>query len=424
MSYNVRMNEPVCILWDRSHVWGLAAWRALASMGVPHRLLKAASIAQGALSDKPPSVLLAPGGTARLKLNALGAAGASSIRAYIAAGGRYLGFCGGAGLALSDEDGLGLCPWKRARYSNRLQHLISGHIHVQTPEDHPQGPPGANTLPLPVWWPGRFAPQEKDAVEILAAYLYPAGDVWLADLPLSALPQGALTQWEDMYGVSFRPEELSGQPCVIRNAHGQGSCILSYAHLETPDSPAANRWLAHLLHSLTGAAPKKEYCPPWDPAGLPVRWDEPVFNRARAMLNQLIHIGREHNLLFVRAPWLWGWRAGIPGPALNNLSAALHSVQNLAPNDAALRCWEECRAVFEQKLGLFQKSAEQYLLAERLAATLAGALPQGMDRRILDMQREAVFGQPMEGGGLCEDLTNVLEELIFRICEDGSAVSD
>jgi hypothetical protein len=45
-----------------------------------------------------------------------------------------------------------------------------------------------------------------------------------------------------------------------------------------------------------------------------------------------------------------------------------------------------------------------------------------VDRRILDMQREDVFGQSMEGGGLCEELTNVLEELIFRACEDGSAV--
>jgi len=416
------MNGSVYVLWDKSHIWGQTAWRALMSMGVPHRLLKAASIAQGALSGKPPSVLLAPGGTARLKADALGAAGCAAIRAYIADGGHYLGLCGGAGFALSGENGLGLCPWKRASYNNRLQHLISGHIHVQASRGHPLGPPGADTLPLPVWWPGRFAPQEGDAVEILAAYLYPAGDVWLADLPLSALPPGTLASWEEMYGVSFRPEELSGQPCVIRNAYGKGSCILSYAHLETPDSPAANRWLAHLLHALTGVVPQQDSCPPWEPAGLPARWDVPVFNRARVCLNQLMHIGREHNLLFARTPWLWGWRAGIPGPALNNLFSALHSVQSLEPNDAALRCWEEYKAFFTQKLELFQKSAEQYLLAERLAVTLTSALPQAVDRRILDMQREAVFGQPMEGGGLCEELTDVLEELIFRTREDGSAV--
>ena len=416
------MNEPIYILWDRSHIWGLIAWRALTSMGVPHRLLKAASIAQGALSGKPPSVLLAPGGTARLKAKALGAAGCAAIRAYIANGGHYLGLCGGAGLALSDEDGLGLCPWKRASYSNRLQHLISGHIHVQSSYNHPLALPDADALPLPVWWPGRFAPQEGDTVEILATYLYPAGDVWLADLPLSALPPGTLASWETLYDVSFRPEELSGQPCIIRNTYGQGSCILSYPHLETPDSPAANRWLAHLLHSLTGFAPKKDYCPPWDLAGLPVRWDEPVFNQTRGFLNQLIHnIGHKHSLLFVRTPWLWGWRSGIPGAALNNLSAALRSAQSLKPNEAALSCWEEYKARFTQKFGLFQKSAEQYLLAERLASTLASALPQAIDRRILDMQREDLFGQPMEGGGLCEELTDMLEELIFLACEDGSA---
>ena len=96
-------------------------------------------------------------------------------------------------------------------------------------------------------------------------------------------------------------------------------------------------------------------------------------------------------------------------------------MQNLVPNDAALSYWEEHKAFFTQKIGLFQKSAEQYLLAERLAATLISVLPQAVDRRILDMQRADVFGQPMEGGGLCEDLTNVLEELIFRACEHGCA---
>jgi hypothetical protein len=227
-----------------------------------------------------------------------------------------------------------------------------------------------------------------------------------------------------MYGVSFRPEELSGQPCVISNTYGQGSCILSYSHLETPDSPAANRWLAHLLHSLTGRAPKNDHCPTWMPTGLPVHWDDPVLEQARAVLTQIIRIGFEHNLLYTRTPWLLGWRAGIPGAALNNLSTALCSVQNLKPNDGALSYWEEKKAFFTQKCGLFEKSAEQYLLAERLTATLTSVLPQAVDRRILDMQREAVFGQPMEGGGLCGELTGVLEELIFLICEDGSAVSD
>jgi hypothetical protein len=260
-----------------------------------------------------------------------------------------------------------------------------------------------------------------EEVEILAAYLYPAGDVWLADLPLPALPPGTLASWEAMYGVSFRPDELSGQPCIVRNAYGQGSCILSYSHLETPDSPAANRWLAHLLTALTGRAPERDACPSWELAGLPVRWDEPVFNELRAYLNQLAHVGCEHNLLFTRTPWLWGWRMGIPGAALNNFFAALCSVQSLQPNDAAYAYWEKNKALFAQKSGLFQKSAEQYLLAERLTVTLTGVLSQAVDRRILDMQREALFGHPMEGGGLYEELTDMLEELFFLVHENGFA---
>ena len=36
-----------------------------------------------------------------------------------------------------------------------------------------------------------------------------------------------------------------------------------------------------------------------------------------------------------------------------------------------------------------------------------------MDQRGLDNQREALFGHPMHGGGLIEELLTITEELIY-----------
>ncbi len=418
------MNASIAVLWDASHIWGLTVRRALVHMGLPHRLVKAASIAQGALSGKPPALLIAPGGSARLKSKALGPEGRTAVRDFVSDGGHYLGICGGAGFALSEPGGLSLCPWRRASYSNRLQHLISGHILVKMRGNHPLCPEWADALPLPVWWPGRFAPQPDDDVRILGSYLQPAGDIWLADLPLDSLPPDTLSDWESMYGVRFRPEELYGQACMVHAPFGAGSYTLSYSHLETPDSPPANRLFAHMLRELTGIAPASEQCPDWGLADRPVNWDDEVLNRARAILEQLIRTGVEHRLIFSRTSWLWGWRTGIPGAALNNMCAALYTAQDLTPNDDALAWWRDKKALFDQKMELFRRGVEQYLLAERLAATLAAAQPQAIDRRVLNLQREALFGPAMEGGGLYEDLTGVLEELVFLICEDGSVFQE
>ena len=91
----------IAIFWDASQLWGLLVWRAAEAFGLPYRLVKAKEIAQGALSDKT-SLLLVPGGTARHKSAALGEKGREAVRAWVRGGGRYVGFCGGAGLGLSD----------------------------------------------------------------------------------------------------------------------------------------------------------------------------------------------------------------------------------------------------------------------------------------------------------------------------------
>lgn len=428
---------PIHILWDASHIWGLMAWRALRALGLPCRLVKGQEIAEGALLGKPgsrqqagcaapPALLVAPGGNARLKALALGEAGRAAVRAYLEQGGAYLGFCGGAGLALSHRnprEGLQLCPWSRAAYPQRLHHLISGHVRVRARCHEELAPPAkarhkdGALLSLPVWWPGRFAAEKTEGVRVLAAYAAPDTDFWLADLPLQRIPAHVFETWQALYGVNLSADFLTGQPMVVSGAYGRGRYVLSYSHLETPQSPDANAWLAHLLRRLAGLEPRRELTPGWQLDKPVPAWPDDAsaaplldaLRRTRALLDLAV----EHHLFFQRAPWLWGWRAGLPGAACNNLHAALCTAVSLTPSGQALAYWRDIRSRFAELAALFAAGAEGYLLARRLAETLSPTLPDAVDKRGLDNQREALFGHPMHGGGLIEELLAMTEELIY-----------
>ena len=457
------------------------AWRAVRAMGLPCRLVKGQEIAQGILLGKPQrfhasgegqqvaatdknaadraALLLVPGGNARLKAAGLGEAGRAAVRQWIEAGGNYLGFCGGAGLALSHaapKEGLGICPWSRAGYPERLHHLISGHARVRmregdefsfcppasgaagsaggpaysmngpvtTAEKSGQCPSQRQSQPqqdapggpsLPVWWPGRFAAEDNTPVRVLAAYDAPDADFWLADLPLQSVPPYIFDQWQALYGVNLSADFLKGQPLVVSGDYGQGHYVLSYSHLETPHSPDANAWLAQLLQQLTGLEPSRADVPLWQLRHPCHAWPEdsgPLLAALRHMRG-LLDLAVEHHLFFARTHWLWGWRAGLPGAACNNLHAALCTAASLAPSPAALAYWREVEPRFSKLADLFAAGAEGYFLACRLAETLHPTLPDAVDRRGLDNQRQALFGHPMSGGGLMEELLDITEELIF-----------
>ena len=433
----MQRESSVFILWDASHIWGLMAWRALRALGVPSRLVKAKEIAEGALSGKPGRdgrvrLLLAPGGSAGRKAALLGAPGREAVRDFVRKGGAYLGFCGGAGLALSharEEQGLGLCPWTRAPYALRFQHLVSGHMRAHAP-----GAAGSAAISLPVWWPGRFAPQEDcPDVAVLATAVGPDADLWLADLPLAGVSPRVLETWRVCYGVDLSPDFLAGQPLVVTGTYGDGRYLLSYSHLETPESPAANAWLARILRDFGIAVPAAVAVPAWRldadagrPPAPPCAPAEPweSLRRARARLRALLSLGGEQRLFFRRTPWLWGWRSGLPGMALNNLAAAFAELEALARTEAADeaqaagsarlgRFWQALGPRLEALLPLFAEGAESWLMASRLADMLAPTLPDAVDGRGLAHQRVALFGHPMQGGGLAEELLQMAEEGIY-----------
>lgn len=409
--------SSIYIYWDESHFWGLMAVRALREWSIPHRLVRGSEIAQGLLADKPPALLLVPGGRAKSKGAALGKAGMDNIRQYVARGGNYLGFCGGAGLALSGAGGLALCPWKRRGFSNRLQHFLSGHIHVTLSPEQTLIPAKLGEAALvPVWWPGQFEPQD-DNVSILASFGRPGPDFWVADLALESIPKGTMTDWESMYGIQVRPDFLQGNPCVVSGEYGHGRYVLSYAHLETPASAQANGWLAHLLASMLGSSLEDGAVlpglPAWSLTDLPITWKEPSLVRARTLLGEAINTGISQLLLFWRTPWLLGWRRGIPGAGINALYALVCESLASKPTDEAQIFWDERADDFTQKMDLLCEGLTGYLLAERLAMTVLHSKKDSVPG--LKERREALFGPPPSAGGIYGELLAHLESLYYLL---------
>ena len=403
------------ILWDASHLWGYLLMHAVHAAGLPCRLLKGPEIAQGGLSGK---VLLVPGGSARGKAESLGRAGLEALRDFVGRGGHYLGFCGGAGLALAG--GAGLCPWSRASIADRLQHHVSGRVECEVLKEHSLVPERLTRPLLPVWWPGRFEEVPGRGVEVLARYCAPGPDLYVADMPLSRLPEEVLADWRNMYGVNLRPSLLDAQPCVISGRYGEGTWVLSYSHLETPGEetdPAgmldANRWLFHLLEVWTGERASCQAVPPWRPAELPVHWEDRTLLDARRTLEDLLDTARVLGQLFRRTSWLLGWRAGMPGAQLNGLRVALGTAVSLYPSNARLARWREREPEFRKRFALFEHGARSWLLARRLADTLDDSLPGMLPKALLVDQKELLFGSPMAGGGLCGQLQEELESLLF-----------
>ncbi|KAF1076783.1 BPL-N domain-containing protein [Halodesulfovibrio sp. MK-HDV] len=414
--------SSIYILWDESHLWGLLVWRALEAMKLPYCIVRGEEIAQGLLSCNPPALLLAPGGNARLKADALGSKGIEEIRKYVANGGKYLGFCGGAGLGLTGQNGLNLCPWERAKFTNRLQHFVSGHLHSSigthishsadlVPDNFPEKPD------LPVWWPARFSPKENTDVEILASYETPSDDFWIADLPLNTLPPGTFNEWEALYDLKLRPEFLKGQPCILTGKYGEGRYVLSYTHLETPNSPDANAWLAHIIKTLTDGAVTAEQTlvTDWNPSEEIPQWTDEKLLEAKGIFDDIVTIGKNHCLFFERNSWLIGWRAGIPGANLNNLYNGLCSAVSMPPTPAAEAYWDSVSDEFMHNLTLFYEGVKGYLLAERLAMTLSKTFPETVSTESLRNQRAALFGPPMASGGVYLELLQTLDHLMYLV---------
>lgn len=421
---------PVALFWDQSLVWGLVFWETLQKLAIPFTLLTGKDIAEGRLVHH--RVLVVPGGWASHKMKALGKQGREEIDRFILRGGSYLGFCGGAGLALSSPPSLSLVPLERMSLSERLP-SASGGVLVQGDSDHPawQGLP--EQLPLSIWWPSQFSGALTASVSRLATYAAAGEDFMVADLPVSdlglAAEDGGSTPWEALeaaYGINLKPERLMGHPAIIEATRGKGRLILSYPHMETPEDSWGHALLRNVLSYLDEKAcdvlPPLPVPPPAPGNGspsLPGRGSMESLMRARDASDDLIRFGERHLLWTWRRPWLLHWKRGIRGLEYGTLAVTLRALVELggrAVTDAgAFDPWREEAGKIERNVLEFCRLAKGLLIEEKLAGLTGTVSKLGSVNKVVDGLRQQLFGSRMSHGGLSGELFNAVDALLLQV---------
>ncbi len=454
----------IAVLWDNSYLWGLIAWRAFADLGLDFELLTAKQIRTGALDGS--DVLFVPGGWASDKILSLGDEGARRIREFVRAGGGYLGFCGGAGLALTHKSGLGLTPIGRLPASIRIP-SFSGRIGLRLEDGaHPAWQGIAGETEFYAWWPGQFAlGPEAAEVRVLARYGRPGSDSYVTDLPVD--PHVDWNAWEQGYGINLNPERIEGEPAVIEAAFGEGRVLLSYLHFETPGDAAGHQVLLNMLGYLRGVpadseaaseaavkaraaagrglwrAPAPSAASAGEAASEAAREAEAAaaIERAAAALTgpqaeaaalagslaeaaQLLEFGRRNFLWFQRNDWLLQWRRGVRGIEYSTLYAMLRQLAELAGKDTAARRDDrpatggidsEMLARLNELVTSFVEDAPSLLMLERRALGQGPLSPLMTEDPQIAALRERLFSTTKRCGGLYREIVDLADAVLLPL---------
>lgn len=445
---------PVALLWDQSLVWGLICLETLRRFHVPFRLWSAEDVVSGKLEGH--RILLVPGGWAAHKLRVLGEAGKSCIRGFIEAGGSYLGFCGGAGLALSSPSAPGFVPIRRLELSQRLP-SASGQVRIQGLPHHPAWKDLPLAIPVSIWWPSQFSAGEAPGLRCLATYTHTGQDFHVADLPAADMEEHAVSweKWERVYGVNLDPAKLMGHPAIIEYPLGRGRLILSYPHLETPNDAWGNRLFLNLLTYLdrqSALSQERQPAPTTQPhhshgtthshAESQHTWiggDHPLsseqsnrlttppgpvsldhFSRTQGMADELIDFGERHLLWKWRHPWLLQWRRGIRGLEYGSLAVVARSFLQEArklgrPSALHPDPWLIYARKIEEDTREFCRLSRRLLLEEKLATQSGHVSKLGEINQTVDEMRARLFGKRMNHGGLCRALFDEWDTLLLHV---------
>ena len=421
---------PVAVFWDQSLVWGVICRTTLQALGIPFHLLTGTEIAQGKLQHY--RVLVVPGGWASHKMRALGRTGQDEIRRFVDRGGSYLGFCGGAGLALTSAGSLGLVKLERLPLSSRLP-SASGQVLIRRCTDHPIWRDLPDTLPVSIWWPSQFHWKPQPELSCLAGYKAIGKDFRVADLPISDSEGSGICweEWEEVYGINLNPKHLLGQPAIVEGCTGHGRLILSYPHLETPEDIQANQLLANIVGYLDQAAASRcpvqaefsPYCQ--QPTAPPSKPSLQYLEQAVNCVDDLIGFGERHLLWNWRLPWLLHWRRSIRGLEYGTL-AVLVKVLYQETRLTAVELpethqdpWTAATSELTEKVQAFCAKAKRLLLEERLAAQKGHFSKVGRVNDSVDQLRHWLFGREMSHGGLCRDIFDRLDHLLYQAFTQG-----
>ncbi|CAO0820969.1 Biotin-protein ligase N-terminal domain-containing protein [Desulfarculales bacterium] len=357
--------QPARLLWDQGGLWSLFTLRACREQGLAITPISAAQVSAGGLAGA--GLLVVPGGWPSRKLKALGVSGAQAVRDFVQAGGRYLGFCGGAGLALSVPDGLGLVSLGRAEGPQRLPGL-SGPLWV-APGPAGEGHPLWRGLDQPsllnVWWPAQFAEPTAPELKVLAVYGPPGPDLCTADMRMNEVDAARWPDHEAAYGQRLGPFSLEGRPAMIQARAGRGLLLLSYPHLDTPGDIPGGRALANLWRAWLDSEPSPGPAAPEQGRKAPA-----LAGRLARQAQDLWQLGLDLGLWRPRHPEMPLWRRGVRGLEFWELCCLCQAVaQATGPGETELILLRELAAALEP---IWRQAPE---VLEAQAARLGGWQP-------------------------------------------------
>ncbi len=451
---------PVAVLWTQSFIWGLLCMDTLSVLDVPFRLLSASEICEDSLDAF--RILLVPGGWAADKVRVLGETGRQKIARFIDEGGSYVGFCGGAGLALSSPPSLCLTPIRRMPLSERLP-SASGEIYISGALSHPAWENLPARIPVSVWWPSQFRLDPEPAhppcrAACLASYADPGVGFQVADLRVC--DRGERAGWEQLeeaYGINLDPARIKGHPAIIEIEKGKGRLVLSYAHLETPGDGWGNRLFFNILNYLDDVSCVSTSCceksangsplpqgpkrgpsllTPQAPGAAPsgIRYPASGISKAKQAAADLIAFGEANLLWNWRNPWLLNWRRGIRGLEYGALYVTLCYMAELeqklaaepGPGLGAAVCgadWPERTEELEEKTLEFCALAKRLLFEEKTAAGKGTVSKTGKVNERVDPLRLTLFGKRMNHGGFCRELFDLIDRMLLDLIRGGGGAA-
>jgi len=409
--------KNIAFLWDESFLWGLMAYKALMSAGLPFTLVRAEDVRNGCLDRH--TALFVPGGWASNKVKTLGQDGVEAIKRFIHDGGAYLGFCGGAGLATMD--GIGLVPVTRRPTKERVP-SFSGRIKLKV-NNHPlwEGIPegeGVNSeLVFHAWWPSQFV-IDGQSVNVLATYGEAMPDSFSSDVNVGdAEAVGSWPELERVYQIHLDPMRLLGEPAVIEGSFGKGRVLLSLVHFDTPCDLNGVAMLRNIWNYFgCEQIVLRDIPAAYENEPRPVVFHEPLLSEFEWAVNGLIEFGQRNFLWFWRNPMLLQWRRGVRGLEYCTLSVMVKELAEILrrqrTDDRPQTINEQLERTGELLLPFVDK-AKHLLIRERFAMQNAPITYERCDDLEIQTLREELFSRSKSHGGLFKEVIDEVDRLLY-----------
>ena len=428
---SLKLKKEVAFLWDESFLWGVMAYKALKSNGLPFDLIRSEDIKRGQLKNY--KMLFVPGGWASNKLKTLVDDGTSEIRKFVSNGGNYLGFCGGAGL--STLDGIGLLNVRRKPTKERVP-SFSGRIYLNV-NDHPiwerskiqnskftsknselQTP--NSKLVFHAWWPSQFLVEDK-RIKILATYGDAMPDSFSSDLNVGDVEaNGGWSELEDIYKINLDPKRLKDEPAVIEGTFGKGKVLLSLIHFDSPDDENGaavlrNLW-GHPAPPFNSPLTKGGHREDTEPRANKFGANSKLIDELETAVNDLINLGIRNFLWFWRNSMFLQWRRGVRGLEYCTLYVMVKEIAKILKRENTERRIQNTDLNrISELLMPFVEKAKQLLILERLVMQNGHITYEKCDDPEIQKIRTDLFSRSKSHGGLFKRLIDRVDALLYTL---------